>query len=168
MIRIRVTEEMTIRAKNKAENLGELRNSIRKGGGNEAGFLGEEATIMAYPHAYVDNTYEHDIILHGYKIEVKSKDRTVVPKPNYECSVSDYNTHQKADLYVFTSLLRTDDGYTDAYILGYSSPYYYFRNARKILRGETDPTNNWTASCDCYNLRISKLIPPEMLNDFGA
>ena len=43
MIIIPHTQEMIDRAKVRADQMGEIRNSITRGAGNLAGFLGEEA-----------------------------------------------------------------------------------------------------------------------------
>ena len=42
MIEIKITEDMKKRAWRKAREMGEINNSITKGDGNIAGFLGEE------------------------------------------------------------------------------------------------------------------------------
>ena len=67
IIEIPFTEKMVKSAKTKAKEMGSIRNSILKGKGNFAGFLGEEA-VAAYIGAEIisfeegDAKYGHDIL----------------------------------------------------------------------------------------------------------
>ena len=76
---------MIERAKSKAVSLGSINNSILKGAGNLAGYLGEEALALHIKANIVSNNrgldkYNHDLLLQdGYRIEVKTKRRTVAP-----------------------------------------------------------------------------------------
>jgi len=158
-IEIDITPEMTARAKAKADDLGELRNSIRRGKGNLAGFLGEEVVLAAWGGSISHNTYQHDIEFEGTTFEVKTKDRTVPPSIRYEASVANYNPNQRADFYVFVSLLRRkpDNAYVKGYVLGIISKDDYFRQATFLRVGDIDPSNGWVVSADCYNLPYSAL-----------
>lgn len=157
MIEIDITEEMIEEAKRLANELGSLRNSIRNGEGNIVGFLGEICFLKQYPEAFRDNDYDHDIIYKNKRVEVKTKDRTVIPKSHYECSIANYNTKQLTDYYFFVSLLRQGCEYKKGYLLGYIRKDEYFKRAKLLRKGDIDPSNNFTVRADCWNLPISEL-----------
>lgn len=162
-IEIDITDEMFARAKTKADEMGALRNSIRNGQGNLAGFLGEEVVLTAWGCAESQNTYQHDVTFEGVTFEVKSKDRTVPPRLDYMASVANYNPRQRADFYVFTSLVRPnkDDRlfFTKGYVIGIMSKEDYLRQATFMKKGQIDPTDprGWTIKADCYNLAYQHL-----------
>ena len=93
MVEIPFTQEMVDSAKKKAKIMGSINNSILKGRGNFAGFLGEEA-VASYITANIisfdegENKYGHDLNKNGKRIEVKTKRRTVKPRLNYDVSVA--------------------------------------------------------------------------------
>ncbi len=127
-IEIAITPSMTATANIKAAEMGLLRNSIREGEGNTAGFLGEEVVCAAFDGSISNNTFDYDIKWGDMTLEVKTKDRTVPPRPDYDASVAKYNTTQKADFYVFVSLWRFNTGILDmqraASIVGGSSDIF--------------------------------------------
>lgn len=97
---------MLIMARRKAVEMGELKNSIMRGAGNFAGFLGE-FLVHGLLGGDIINTVNYDIILaDGLKIDVKTKQTTVEPKLNYDCSISAYNTKQQCDAYVFARVKK--------------------------------------------------------------
>ena len=67
IVEIPFTEKMVKSARRKAKSLGQISNSILKGKGNFAGYLGEEA-VAAYIEANIisnnkgDAKYGHDLI----------------------------------------------------------------------------------------------------------
>ncbi len=158
-IHVPITKQMVNSASTKANALGPLRNSIRKGKGNLVGFLGEEICLDVFIGAESTNTYQHDFRLGGATWEVKSKDRTVAPCSAYDASVADFNACQKTDFYIFTSILRHKPSgeYTDGYITGYMPPREYKGLATFFNKGDIDPSNGWQVSADCYNVPYSKL-----------
>jgi hypothetical protein len=97
------------------------------------------------------------------RIEVKTKDRTVAPRANFECSVPAYVVeHQQADFFVFVSLERDRADATvglrrfvRAHIVGVSSLGEL--RSKSVLRkaGERDVNGTvfWT---DCHNVKISQ------------
>lgn len=159
-IEIEITPEMAARAQEKAQEMGELKNSIRRGQGNLAGFLGEEIVLAAWTGAESHNTYQHDITFEGVTFEVKTKDRTVRPRRDYEASVANFNTRQTADFYVFVSLYRVKEtgDYTRGYIIGVIEKEAYKTQANFLKVGDTDPSNGWRVSADCYNLPYTGLV----------
>jgi hypothetical protein len=159
-IEIDITQEMVDRASEKAQEMGELRNSIRRGSGNLAGFLGEEIVLAAWGGSESHNTYQHDITFEGTSFEVKTKDRTVAPRAGYEASVANFNTAQRADFYVFVSLYRVKEtgDYTRGYIIGIIQKETYKDRAKFLKVGDVDPSNGWKVSADCYNLPYDDLV----------
>jgi len=158
MIEIEITKEMMEEAKKKSNELGVLRNSISKGSGNLAGFLGELLANKVLGGT-IENTYEYDIILsNGKTVDVKTKKCNTTPKSNYECSVSAFNTKQKCDMYCF---VRVKDDNTKGWVLGLYDKNKYFTDSKFLRKGDIDPDNNYVVRSDCFNIKINKLIPVE-------
>lgn len=100
---------MILRAKEKADKLKSLRNSITHGVGNFAGYLGEE-TLSFFLDAEIiscddgEEKYNHDLLFEGKKIEVKTQRRTVAPLMNYDVNLDSNSKHQNPDIYAFVSI----------------------------------------------------------------
>lgn len=153
MIELSISVEMIDRAKMKADNLGILNNSIRKGKGNFVGFLGEEV-VANYLGVKTSNTFDYDLLYHGKTIDVKTKECSTPPRPYYDCSISGSNTFQKCDQYIFVRILSD---YSKAWILGKKDKQDFFKSAKFHKKGELDPDNNFVFRWDCYNMPISNL-----------
>lgn len=138
-----------------SKQMGALRESITKGKGNVAGFIGELAvhSIIGGEHK---PTFEYDIIRPDGKYDVKTKRCTSTPMPHYECSIADFNPNQKCDFYIFTRVL---EDYKTCWVLGYLPKTEYLEKARFCRKGEVDEKSDlgWTFKADCYNLEIDKL-----------
>ena len=157
MIEIPITEAMIKVAKKKAEALGKLKNSIRKGEGNVTGFLGEMAANKVIRGRIVSgNSFDYDILKEEISWEVKTKARSVVPKPDYNCSVAEYNTKQKCDRYIFVSLWPLENP-TKAYVLGYLTKDEFYKKAFFLKKGQIEPGTPWRVKASCYNVKISEL-----------
>ena len=92
MIQVEITEDMKKRAWAKSREMGVIKNSIMKGDGNIAGFIGEEVANVVIEGS-ISNTYDYDIVDNdGIKYDVKTKRCTSKPKPYYDCSVANFNT----------------------------------------------------------------------------
>ena len=167
MIVIPHTQDMIDRAMARATQMGAIKNSITKGTGNLAGFLGEEA-FCAYTGASIVGGKDYDVVLNNEKVEVKTKRRTVAPKPNYDVSVATTSTHQHPDKYAFISLefgktiqkLNGQKVYKDlknVWYLGSKDAKEYFEEAAKWNKGDVDKSNDFTTLQDMYNLPISEL-----------
>ena len=151
---VKITEDMLLRAKRKSDEMGSLNNSITKGGGNLAGFVGEEIAQFVLGGSIV-NTYDYDIVLdNGITVDVKTKRTTVEPKDNYECSVAAFNVKQKCDYYAFTRVL---DNMSHGWLLGVYPKELYFKEAKLLKKGDRDPSNNFTVKANCYNMVIAML-----------
>jgi len=153
---IKISKEQIGRAK-KLYTFNELKGSITKGKSNIYGALGE---IIIYDlnkkkglNVDFNSTYDYDLIIENYKVDVKTKRTTVIPKSNYLCSISSFNTRQKCDFYFF---LRINENLKDCYLLGYKKKIDFFNEATFNKKGSLD-VNGWTFKDDCYNLKIENL-----------
>ena len=147
------TDEQKSLAHKMARQMGSIRNSITRGEGNAAGFLGE---IVVADLLAIDRkaTKDYDMVLpSGKTIDVKTKRTTVIPKNYYDCSIASTSTHQNCNYYVFTRCMK--DG--TIYILGDCEKNDYFNRARFLKKGEQDGDNGYIVKADCYNLPISEL-----------
>lgn len=166
---------MVSRAQAKAKNLGSINNSILSGGGNAAGYLGEEV-VASYIGAKIvscnkgDEKYNYDIWTEdGRRIEVKTKRRTVAPLDYYDVSVAKTSAHQKTDLYIFVSIefenmstkngKRVYRGIKNVWIVGQAEPDDYFAKAKIWKAGDVDLRNGFVTHVDMYNLPISEINP---------
>jgi hypothetical protein len=151
---VEITTKLINKAKEKAKDLGKLRNSITNGKGNLVGFLGEEVALSCLG-GKLTNTYDYDLVLEdGTKVDVKTKSTTVAPLPYYDCSVAAYNTKQKCDAYAF---VRVKKDLTKAWYLGILPKNTYFELAERFDKGDIDPANGFIIKADCYNVKISEL-----------
>lgn len=154
MIEYEITDEMLCEARKKSIEMGELRNSITKGQGNLVGFIGE-SIVLKHLGGEWSNTYDYDIILpDGRTVDVKTKQTTVEPLPTYEASVAALNTQQNCDLYAF---VRVKKDLSVGWYLGYMPKKEYFKRAKFLKKGETDPSNNFKVRSDCYNMEYKDM-----------
>jgi hypothetical protein len=153
MRKFNISESAIMRAKDRAEKLPLLNNSIRSGEGGVVAYIGEEVAKHVL-NAEIKDTYDYDLVYSGTKVDVKTKERTVAPKSYYECSVADFNTKQDCDEYAFVSVLNS---LKQAWYLGKISKVDFYKNATFHKKGEVDPDNNFTFKADCYNIAISQL-----------
>ena len=182
MIRsIPCTREMIESAISKAEKLGRLNNSITGGVGNIAGYLGEEAVASYLGSEIISDSFNHDQIFKNTSVrhlirdskndktlEIKTKRRTVVPRPNYDASIAETSTHQHPDSYVFVSL-QFDFSFPDSnkvlryknlrniWILGQKTREDYFKIARFYRVGDIDPSNRFKVKANMYNVAVEDL-----------
>lgn len=154
MIEVVITGDMLISARDKAAEMGRLRNSITRGQGNIAGFLGE-AVAQQVMGGVITNTYDYDLVLDdGMTIDVKTKLTSVKPLETYACSVAKLNTTQKCDYYAFT---RIKNDFSVGWYLGICSKERYYNEAIFMEKGTVDPDNGYVVRSSCYNLPIHKL-----------
>ena len=154
MKEIKVSLDMIENARIKSTEMGKLHNSILKGGGNLAGFIGEQIALECLGGEW-HNTYSYDIILpDGKKVDVKTKQTSVKPLPEYDCSIAKFNTKQECDMYAF---VRVKNDLTIGWYLGSMDKKEYFKKAIFMKKGYVDPSNNFTVRADCYNMKIKDL-----------
>jgi len=154
VIEVAITPTMLVEARDKAAEMGKLRNSITSGAGNIAGFIGE-AIAQQVLGGKLDNTYDYDLVLdNGTKIDVKTKQTSVKPLDSYDCSIANLNTKQQCDYYAF---VRVKNDFTVGWYLGVYEKQQYMLDAVFMKRGTIDPSNGYVVKSDCYNLKINQL-----------
>ena len=95
MIEVAVSATMLVEARDKAAEMGRLYNSIIRGAGNIAGFIGEDIAQQVLG-GELNNTYDYDLVLpSGKTVDVKTKQTSVKPLETYECSIAALNTTQE-------------------------------------------------------------------------
>lgn len=171
MIRvIPYTPEMIERAHGSALRLGLLKNSITKGRGSLAGYLGQYAVAARLGVNPNEDSFNHDFLNYGKRIEVKTKRRTVAPIGTHDVSIAATSMHQSPDLYIFVSLEferlesghggpRQYAGLKKVWVVGQKPPKEYLNEARLWKEGEVDPTNGFVTKSDMFNLPIDRLDP---------
>jgi len=154
MLEVRVSDDILLKARDLAEDMGKLHNSITSGQGNVAGFIGE-LVVADLLNAERQNTKDYDLVLaDGSTVDVKTKRTSVEPRTHYDCSVARLSLHQQCDKYAFC---RVKNDYTICWFLGLIPHDRYFELARELKKGEIDPSNNYTVKSDCFNLSIEDL-----------
>jgi hypothetical protein len=154
MIEIVISPAMLVEARDKAAEMGQLRNSIIRGAGNIAGFIGE-AIAQQVLGGKLCNTYDYDLVLdNGTKIDVKTKQTGYVPLPSYDCSIAALNTKQDCDYYAF---VRVKNDFSVGWYLGVYNKEQYMKDAVFMQKGSIDPSNGYTVKSDCYNIKIDQL-----------
>ena len=174
-VRIHITSDIYQRAMERAESLPILPGSHRKEDANIVGCLGEVIFEKLLSDSEVPftplYTTKHDLrIVNGLSVEktleVKTKDRTVAPRPNYEATLPAYNhDHQIADYYGFVSLQRGRNStagierFHSAWVVGVANRTIFERHKKFWKAGQQDPTNGTVFWTDCWNLYIHQLAP---------
>lgn len=157
IVKVEITDAMREYAHAASKEMGVLKNSISNGRGNVLGFLGEAMVSDYLSLSLGENTYHYDMILpDGRKIDVKTKKTTVVPKETYDCSISNFNTRQKCDIYVFCRVLEDQ---SKGWILGYDLKDNYMKTATFMKKGDIDQDNGYKVRADCHNKKIKDLSP---------
>ena len=157
MIKCRISDSTLAKARLRASKLPLLRNSIRKGKGSVVAYIGEEVA-KAILKGIIEDTYDYDIIYNRTKVDVKTKERTVAPKLNYNCTVADFNTGQNCDEYAFVSVLSN---LKYAWYLGKIDKKQFYEKATFYKEGQVDPDSPpnkiFKFRADCYNIATSEL-----------
>jgi hypothetical protein len=150
---------------------GDYKKSIRGKPARQVGFLGEIIVrdyLVSRGYRYQETrTTQNDALLNGRKIEVKSKERSVPPKSNYEGSIAAYNKeHQDVDAHIFVSFVKSTKYRKDdvrrlikAFVVGVADNIIVERNAYLRPEGMVDASNGFDTPMECYNLRFDCLIP---------
>jgi len=158
--RILITPEMVARAE-KRFDFGVLNNSVTKGDGNIGGALGEIVVMERLGKKYhVENvsTFDYDLIVNGFKIDVKTKrfSEKFTPNSNWNLNIFDFNTTQGCDYYLFVGVA---EDYSVAYLYGLIKKDLFYEKAIFGKKGEACSRGNgeWKYKGDCYNIKISEL-----------
>lgn len=161
MIEVVVTGDMLVEARDKAAEMGRLRNSIINGAGNIAGFIGE-AIAQKVMGGVLANTFDYDLVLsNGKTVDVKTKQTSVKPLDTYECSIAKLNTTQECDFYAF---VRVKNDFSVGWLLGVYEKQQYMLDSVFMKKGTIDDSNGYTVKSDCYNLKINQLKGHEYVN----
>jgi len=144
---------MIANAKKKADEMGTINGSVRGGGGNMIGYLGEEL-VKSYLGVGDGNIYQWDLMYDGKKLEVKTKERNVVPNISYNATVFSWNTKQQCDFYVFCSIFKSLER---GWICGILPPKEFYRQAKFAKKGDPDG-DHFKFFTDCYNLSYGRLV----------
>jgi hypothetical protein len=153
-IYLKVPDHIREAAKKHATNTVRYKNSIRGGEGNTVGYIGEWAVSEVLGGSRV-NTPDYDILWDGKRIEVKTKERNVPPRGDFNASIPAFNTKQKCDFYAFVSVLSNGKG---AWYLGKIGRGDFYSKATFSKKGEPDGSNkNFKFRADCYNMPYSEL-----------
>ena len=156
-IEIGITPEQWTVARQRAEELGVLRNSITSGQSNVYGMVGEEVIKDYLGCTYSTDIHNYDLVSPaGVKIEVKTKKTAmqVPPKSHFECSVCNYNAKQRCDVYLF---VRVSTKCNKAWLCGYRTKPEFMNESRYFKKGDTDSSNNYKVHASCWNMNISEL-----------
>jgi hypothetical protein len=160
-------------AQERAKNQRVFSKSHRKEEANDVGCLGEVIAEFWMQQHDIKFTPELENTTHDYRIngnitiDVKTKDRTVKPRLDYDNSAPCYNhLHQKPDYFLFISLERNRNDkrnnirkYHTAYIVGSISYEELDRIGIKFLAGEIDWRNNTKFWTNCLNIEMWQLVP---------
>lgn len=147
-------------AKREADQMGRLNNSIRNGGGNFAGFIGELAAlrVLRYLGAVRSNTYQHDLSVGRWRLDVKTKERTCQPKLNYDGTVPMYQ-NQNCHGYIFASVEIVRGVPLSVSLCGWMPKAEFMHYSSLMEVGDIDPSNGFECKMDCRNIPYMKLRP---------
>jgi hypothetical protein len=154
----KVSDQTFKEAKKRFDNFPLINNSIRNREGGLVGYIGE-ALVLHLEGGAIKDTYDYDVVSSkGVKIDVKTKERKVAPRANYNCTVANFNTKQKCDRYSFVSVL---DDYKTAWYLGSISKEDFYKKAIFYKQGDLDPDSSprypFKFTADCYNIKVNQL-----------
>lgn len=144
--------------------------SMRGVAANEVGATGE-IVAMRYLRAcgfeVVDSgTYEKDLLVDGLRVEVKTKERSVAPRMNYDCSAPAYNRDKQIpDWWLFVSLTNGGRGrgverFRDAWVCGAILDADLRAKGRLLGVDDVDKSNGWKPTIPVWNVHISDLDDP--------
>lgn len=157
----------------RAESLPVFEGSHRKLQANIVGSIGEivfEQFLARNDVPFEDRreSTRHDYLVGRQRLtlDLKTKDRTVKPRIDYDNSVPLYNhEHQRPRYYFFVSLLRAPDSdekdierFTTAFLLGGIDIETLDREGTRWEAGQTDPSNGTTFWTACINVSMRQLF----------
>ena len=149
-----VSNKVFIDSQKKGVELGPIHNSITRGAGNLAGFIGEYLAQSIYG-GVLDNTYAYDLKLpDGRRMDVKTKITSVEPKMDYMCTVSAFQIDYDCDGYIFTRVLNS---YSICWVLGHISKTLFLDKSTFHKKGTRDKNTTFIYRADSYDVPISVL-----------
>jgi len=155
MIELTITQDKVNRAR-ELYSFGKLKNSIREGEGNEIGALGEILVLDHYTNkgrnVVHEQDFDFDLLIEGFKIEVKTQEQRSIPSPVYTCHVPDYNPNQQCDFYCF---VHVHPSFTKGWIVGMISRSRFDSIKQLKKKGEMGFTKPF--KCDTWIVRVKDL-----------
>ena len=134
-----------------------LNGSVTKGKSKIYGAMGEIVAkdyFLCKGLSVDDNaTYDYDMIVNGYKIDIKTKRINTLPEPSHNASIPAWNIKQKCNFYLFMNVMMD---LSKAFILGYKAKDAFYRQATFNQKGEEDHSG-WCYKTDCYNIKVDRL-----------
>ena len=166
---MRITKEILWLAEKRIDDIPILKDSIRGKEANLIGSIGEvlfERFITKCKGLSLEKEtgeqerYNHDFVVEEkFTVDVKTKDRSVVPKSNFDCTVAQKTLdHQKPDFFYFISLLKKGGIFTDGYLLGAINTPNLLIRGETWKAGEVDARNGKRIRVDCVSIEIKNLI----------
>ena len=170
-VRVKLNTKHWELASQRAKKTKIFENSYRKYEANEVGCLGEVVLEYFFKENNIEfiderNKTTHDYLInHLHTLDVKTKDRTVFPKKNFDNSIPLYNhSHQRPDYYYFISLKRDSSNksknierFSHACLLGFIGINSIQDYGKHWKKSQIDPSNGTKFWTDCMNIKMEKL-----------
>jgi hypothetical protein len=168
-----LTPEILAFALTRAKSLPVFKGSHRKLQANIVGSIGEvvfeqflERNLVPFEDCRDSTKHDYLVGAQRLTLDLKTKDRTVKPRIDYDNSVPLYNhEHQRPRYYFFVSLLRSPGAdeediqrFTSAFLLGGIDIKTLDRDGTKWEAGQTDPSNGTTFWTACINVSMRQLF----------
>jgi len=157
MVELSVTTGMILRAEQRAEEMGALNNSITEGEANLEAFIAEQA-VSEHLKQRIEDTYDYDLFWapHGHVLtaDIKTKRRTKLPSPHFDCHIADTSLHQECDTYIFASIVKTDKKFR-VWALGWITKKDFLGKAKRVRKGDRDGA--FVEHVDAYKCKVSEL-----------
>lgn len=157
MIELKIHDDEIMRAKYRDQLMGVLPSSRECGAGNVCGFIGEELVLRHCGGISVDN-FDYDLLISELKADVKSKAVSSIPKPDYLCSVMEYQLNNDCDIYIFT---RINISKKTGWILGWIPKQDLITNGIRFKAGDKD--GSFTVKEDCISIDIASLYSMDLI-----
>lgn len=161
MIHLKISQQQIDKGKNHYP-FDNLKNSVTQGKSKLIGALGEIAVadfFRSKGYDVVENdgnnrfSYDYDLLINGYKVEVKANKGKAAPPDFFEYGFLAKNTKQKCDFYFFI-LIKED--LSDAFLLGFKSRSEFFQKAKFYKSG--DPMiSGFKIVHDTYAIKVSEM-----------
>lgn len=158
-IEVDVCDRVKEQAQEAARRIGQLEDSILKGEGNLASCIGKIVVAEYLETECHLESQSYTLMYGGRRSAVKTTQSQGCPDTSFEAKVPMKNAkNQGCEIYIFT---RVSYDYKKAWILGWYPKERFLEDAEKVLAGDFDASNRWTAKADCYSIDISELAPLE-------
>ena len=151
-------------ARSDSKQMGVLRNSFTRGGGNEIGMMGEVLVQELIGGDRVGATcFAYDLILpNGVTVDVKTTKAAAVPQAHYVARVYGSEDDKeklcsKCNVYYF---VRCNQQLTLATIVGWLPAREFIERAIFLPKGNVDPSDGKLSFADEFTLPISELHAP--------